>query len=131
MPADLQRSTIRIALAGCLLTAGLLSSACGSGRSGDEMKHDAAADTAWTRVTAATSAAEQRQQIDAFLASQQQGGAPPLMVNVAKRDGGAPAPIDDALWQNPQDYEVTLRYGERRYRFVPLSRSSLEPLFRE
>ncbi|RPD85375.1 hypothetical protein [Luteimonas sp. 100069] len=95
------------------------------------MKHDAAADTAWARVTTATTAAQQRQEIDAFLAIQQQGGAPPVMVDVTKRDGGAPAPIDDALWQNPQDYEVSLRYGDRRYRFVPLSRSSLEPLFRE
>lgn len=121
----------RIALASLLLACSLLANACGAGRNGDNMSNDAGIDAAWLEVRDATAADEQRRRIDAFLALNQQAGAPPLMVNVARRDTGGKAAIDKALWENPQQYEVTLRYGDRRYSFVPLSRSSLEPLFRE
>lgn len=122
------------------LVAGLLA-ACGTGTTGERttgarMTQDATTEpagfnAAWQAVRDATSADAQRDGIDAFLAMNQQAGAPPLMVNVAKRDTGAKAAIDQALWDNPQQYEVTLRYGDRRYGFTPLSRASLEPLFRE
>lgn len=95
------------------------------------MSNPAAIDAAWLEVRDATTADAQRGAVDAFLALNQQAGAPPLMVNVANRDTGEQAAIDQALWDNPQQYEVTLRFGDRRYSFTPLSRSSLEPLFRE
>ena len=91
----------------------------------------AALDAAWQAVRDAADPAQQRARLDAFLAMNRQAGAPPLMVDVARRDTGERAPIDKALWADPQHYEVTLRYGQRRYGFVPLARTSLEPLFRE
>jgi hypothetical protein len=113
------------------LLASLLTGACGAGANGDRMKDDAKFDVAWQAVRDAATADAQRKGIDAFLELNQQAGAPPLMVNVTRRDSGEKAAIDQALWDNPQQYEVTLRYGDRRYGFTPLSRSSLEPLFRE
>lgn len=124
----------RTVLGSLLLAGSLLAGACGAGRpgpSGDQMSNQAAIDAAWLDVRDATAADAQRSAVDAFLALNQQAGAPPLMVNVAKRDTGEKAAIDQALWDNPQQYEVTLRFGDRRYSFTPLSRSSLEPLFRE
>lgn len=88
-------------------------------------------DAAWQAVRDAPDPATQRTRLDAFLAMNRQAGAPPLMVDVARADTGERAPIDKALWAEPQRYQVTLRYGQRRYAFVPLSRASLEPLFRE
>lgn len=127
----MNKGTSRFALIALLLAGSVLASACGTGLDGGGMGGDANFDTAWEAVRAAESTDAQRQRIDAFLAMNQQAGAPPLMVSVARRDTGEKAAIDQALWDNPQDYEVTLRYDERRYRFVPLGRASLEPLFRE
>lgn len=124
-------TALRIALSALALSASLLTGACGAGTPGDRMKDDASFDAAWQSVRDATAADAQRAAIDAFLALNQQTGSPPLMVNVARRDTGEKAAIDKALWENPQQYEVTLRYGDRRYGFTPLSRASLEPLFRE
>lgn len=113
-------------VAGCLLLM-----ACGGRPNGERMSSDDDFQAAWQAVQSADSASEQRQKIDAFLAMNQRAGAPPLQVSVRNQATGEKAPIDQALWDNPQQFEVTLRYGERRYVFVPLSRSSLEPLFRE
>ncbi|MCW5579748.1 MAG: hypothetical protein KIS72_00145 [Luteimonas sp.] len=109
---------------------GLLLAACHASTPGDTMAAPRF-DDAWQAVTAAATPQAQREAIDAFLAANVQAGAPPLMVVVHRRDSRAPAPIDQALWEAPSDFEVTLRYGDERYSFVPLSRSSLEPLFRE
>lgn len=114
-----------------LLACILAVTACNGTANGEGMSTQRDFDAEWQAVTAAATAGDQRAAIDAFLAANQRAGAPPLQVNVRRRDSGEAAPIDRALWDNPGDYEVVLRYGERRYPFVPLSRSSLEPLFRE
>ena len=88
-------------------------------------------DAAWERVREATDAQAQRDEIVGFLRHNEQAGAPALQVSVIRRDTGEKAAIDDALWQHPDRYEVTLRYGARSHVFVPLSSASLEPLFRE
>ncbi len=88
-------------------------------------------DAAWQAVLAADSSERQRQQIDAFLALNREAGAPPLQVSVKEVTSGETVAIGKALWENPQAYEVTLRYDGRSYAFVPQSRASLEPLFRE
>ncbi|MEN1960037.1 hypothetical protein WCE41_06840 [Luteimonas sp. MJ246] len=88
-------------------------------------------ESAWERVREASDAQVQRDEVIAFLRRNEQAGAPALQVSVAHRDTGARAAIDDALWQQPDRYEVTLRFGERSHVFVPLSRESLVPLFRE
>lgn len=88
-------------------------------------------DAAWEQVRTAPDAATQRQRIVDFLRQNETAGAPALQVLLYRRDTGAQAPIDDALWANPDQYEVQLSLGERQYRFVPRSRESLEPLFRE
>lgn len=109
----------------------LLLAACSATPHGETMSDGARLDASWQAVTAAATPADQRRAIDDFLALNQSIGAPPLMVVVHRRDTGAVARIDQALWDAPSDYEVTLSYGSRRHAFVPLSRSSLEPLFRE
>jgi len=114
-----------------LLACTLLLVACSGRLNGEDMSTQRDFDGAWQAVTAADSAQAQRQAIDAFLEANRQAGAPPLQVNVRRRDSGEAAPIDQALWDHPDQYEVVLRYGDRKYPFVPLSRSSLEPLFRE
>ncbi|WP_417471973.1 hypothetical protein [Luteimonas mephitis] len=114
-----------------LLACTLLFVACSGRLNGEDMSAHQDFDAAWQVVQAAGTAQDQRNGIDAFLAMNQQAGAPPLQVNVRKRATGQAAPIDQALWDHPGDYEVTLRYGDRRYVFVPQSRSSLEPLFHE
>lgn len=88
-------------------------------------------DAAWERVQQASDAQAQRDEVAGFLRRNEQAGAPALQVSVARRDTGEKAAIDDALWQHPDRYEVTLRYGTRSHVFVPLSAASLEPLFRE
>lgn len=114
-----------------LLACTLLLVACSGRLNGEDMSTHQDFDTAWQAVQTAATAEDQRQRIDAFLALNRQAGAPPLQVNVRKRATGEAAPIDQALWDNPGQYEVVLRYGDRKYRFVPQSHSSLEPLFRE
>lgn len=109
----------------------LLLVACSARPNGDDMSTQRDFDTFWQAVTAAGTAQAQRAAIDAFLEANQQAGAPPLQVRVRHGDTGEAAPIDKALWDNPQQYQVELRYGGRRYEFVPLSPASLEPLFRE
>lgn len=121
----------KAALRGLILASCLLATACSAASNGTTMHNEAGFDTAWQVVTGATAPGAQRTSIDAFLAMNRQAGAPPLMVTVTRRDTGEKAAIDKALWDNPQEYEVTLRYGDRRYGFTPLSRASLEPLFRE
>lgn len=105
--------------------------ACGGGLAGDTMTGEASFDQAWQAVRAATAPDLQRQEIDAFLELNQQAGSGPLRVRVRRADTGEKAAIDKALWERPQEYVVTLSYGAREYEFTPLSRSSLEPLFRE
>lgn len=114
-----------------LLACILALTACSGTPNGEGMSNQRDFNAEWQAVTAARSAQEQRAAIDAFLEANQRAGAPPLQVNVRLRDSGEAAPIDKALWDNPGQYEVVLRYGDQRYSFVPLSRSSLEPLFRE
>ena len=95
------------------------------------MTGEASFDQAWQAVRAATAPDRQREQIDAFLELNRQAGSGPLMVRVRRADTGEKSAIDKALWEHPQEYVVTLSYGAREYEFTPLSRSSLEPLFRE
>ena len=98
---------------------------------GEAMTDEAAFDRAWEAVRAATAPDRQRQEIDAFLELNRQAGSGPLMVRARHAGTGAKSAIDKALWERPQDYVLTLGYGPREYEFTPLSRSSLEPLFRE
>lgn len=105
--------------------------ACGSQVIGGGMATDSEFDGAWERVRGATDAQEQGDAVAAFLRRNEEAGAPALQVSVHRRDTGAKAAIDDALWQDPSQYEVTLRYGARSHVFVPLSPASLQPLFRE
>ena len=114
-----------------LVCGSLLLVACSGRLNGETMSEQERYDAAWQAVTAAGDPREQRRQIDAFLALNQQADAPALQVLVSSLDTGQRAPIDRALWDNPQRYEVTLRYGERSYVFVPQSADSLKPLFRE
>src|SRR5688500_5327878 len=86
---------------------------------------------AWRAVVDATDAESQRARLEEFLKQNTDAGAPALQVSVRSLDTGEKARIDKALWDNPQRYEVTLRYGERQYVFIPKSRASLDPLFRE
>lgn len=88
-------------------------------------------DVAWERVREASDPGTQRDAIAAFLRRNEEAGAPAVQVSVAHRDTGEKAAIDDALWQHPDRYQVTLRYGTRSHVFVPLSSASLEPVFRE
>lgn len=105
--------------------------ACTRPVSGNAMSANADQDAAWEQVRTAPDVATQRQRIVEFLRQNETAGAPALQVLVYRRDTGAQAPIDDALWANPDQFEVQLSLGERQYRFVPQSRESLEPLFRE
>lgn len=116
-----------IAVAGTLA----LLLACGSQVGGGAMATEHEFDAAWERVREASDAQVQRDAVVEFLRRNEQSGAPALQVSVTHRDTGAKAAIDDALWQHPDRYEVTLRYGARSHVFVPLSSASLEPLFRE
>lgn len=86
---------------------------------------------AWDAVTSATDPAAQRAALDAFLALERREDARPLQVHVFRLDSGGRAAIGQELWDHPADHEVELRLDGREYRFVPLSRASLEPLFRE
>ena len=113
------------------LAASLSGTACASADVGSEMSQHTNIDSTWSEVVEAETAEVQRERIDAFLELNRQAGSHGLMVSAARRADGTKAAIDKALWDNPQDYELTLRYGDRVYRFVPLSRASLEPLFRE
>ncbi len=108
-----------------------LPAACTRPVNGDPMSEASDHDAAWEQVRSAPDDATQQQRLIGFLRSHEQAGAPALQVLVYRRDTGAQARIDDALWANPDQHEVELRFGERRYRFVPRSRASLEPLFRE
>lgn len=120
---------MRTFIFGCCV---LICVACGGRANGEKMSPDAQYDSAWQAVTSAQTAESQRAAIDAFIAlNESSDGAPPRQVSVTASASGQKAPIDNALWANPQQYEVTLRYGERSYVFVPKSRLSLEPLFRE
>lgn len=87
--------------------------------------------SAWHAVTSAVDPAAQRAALDAFLALERPGDPRPLQVHVYRRDSAERAPIDQSLWDEPIGYEVELRLNGDEYRFVPLSRASLEPLFRE
>lgn len=119
-------SMLALLLAHCMAAA-----ACGGGLAGETMTGEASFDQAWQAVRAATAPDRQREQIDAFLELNRQAGSGPLMVRVRRADTGEKSAIDKALWEHPQEYVVTLSYGAREYEFTPLSRSSLEPLFRE
>jgi hypothetical protein len=116
------RSALLASAMACLLACG--SHATGGGM-GDGM------DAAWERVRTAPDADAQRDAVQAFVREYEAGGAPALQVSAVLRATGEKAAIDRALWERPGDYELTLRYGERRYVFVPLSSASLVPLLRE
>ena len=126
MTARLRASALALLLAHCLAAA-----ACGGGMAGGAMTGEAAFDRAWEDVRTATAPELQRQAIDAFLELNRQAGSGPLMVRARHAGSGAKSAIDKALWERPGDYVLTLSYGPREYEFTPLSRSSLEPLFRE
>lgn len=119
------------ALALCIGLLAATPAACTPSVPGNAMSANADHDAAWEQVRSAPDAATQRQRIVEFLRQNDTTGAPALQVLVYRRDTGAQAPIDDALWAHPDQFEVQLSFGERRFRFVPLSRDSLEPLFRE
>ncbi len=124
-----RRPTPRLAL---LLAHCVLVAACGAGVTGRQMTTDTDSfDRAWQAVQDATTPEQQREHIDAFLQHQQEAGSGPLLVRVQRRDSGEKAAIDKALWEHPERYLVSILYGQRQYDFVPLSRLSLEPLFRE
>lgn len=95
------------------------------------MQNSESSRTAWQQVVDADSDAAQRERLEAFLALHPQGTEPRLVVSVEDAATGQKAPIDKALWSNPQGYRVTLRYGDETYVFTPRSAASLEPLFRE
>lgn len=86
---------------------------------------------AWEAVASATDPDAQGEALEAFLALDRRDGARPLQVHVFRIDSGGRAAIGQELWDHPADHEVELRLDGREYRFVPLSRASLEPLFRE
>lgn len=109
----------------------LLLMACSDQANGEKMSGNANLDAVWQAVQTASSADGQRREIDAFLAMGQPEGTPPMQVSVKDLASKHDAPLDKALWENPQQYEVTLHFGDRKYSFVPRSRASLEPLFRE
>ena len=117
------------------LTALLLSLFLAVSCNGQEHQGNAAVtvdyEKAWREVAEAPDAATQRARLEEFLKRNTDDRAPALEVFVRSLDTGERARIDKALWANPQRYEVTLRYGERRYVFIPKSRDSLDPLFRE
>jgi hypothetical protein len=114
-----------------LLSTALLSSCSGRANGDPTMQQGAGAQAAQWQAVDDASAAEQPQRLEAFLAAQTQAGAPPLQVTVRDKASGAAAKIDKALWAAPSNYEVTLRYGQDTYVFVPKSGESLKPLFRE
>lgn len=123
------RLTPRLAL---LLAHCVLVAACGAGVTGRQMTTETDSfDSAWQAVQDATTPQQQREHIDAFLQQQHDAGSGPLLVRVQRRDTGEKAAIDKALWEHPDQYLVSILYGQRQYDFVPLSRLSLEPLFRE
>lgn len=126
-------TALRYAIAAGLLAHCLLATtACAGGFKGTHTMHQShPLDAAWQAVTAADSAEIQRERIDAFLQANREAGSGPLMVRVRHRDSGEKSGIDKALWEHPERYVLTLSYGQKEYEFVPLSRSSLEPLFRE
>ena len=105
--------------------------ACGGAASGARMSDTHSSKAAWQRVVDADSETTQRAELDAFLALHPPGSEPRLQVSVVDAASGQKAPIDKALWAAPQNYRVTLSYGDETYVFTPKSRASLEPLFRE
>ena len=123
----------RYPLVPLLMLAALMAAtpACSRPVNGDAMSTASEQDAAWDQVRNAPDAQTQQQRLVAFLRAREAAGDPALQVMVYRRDSGAQAPIDDALWADPGQYDVELRLGERRYRFVPQSRASLEPLFEE
>lgn len=108
-----------------------LAAACSGSVNGEYMPGPNGFDAAWEQVRNAPDADTQRQKIVESLRRNEAAGAPALQISVWNPATGAKAAIDDALWANPDSYEVRLRFGEREYRFVPKSRASLEPLLRE
>lgn len=98
---------------------------------GEQTRPGSAHAKAWAAVASATDPAAQRAALDAFLALERPPGARPVQVHVYRRGSGERARIDQSLWDEPAAYEVELRLNGDEYRFVPLSRASLEPLFRE
>lgn len=123
-----RRPAPRVAL---LLAHCVLAAACGAGVKGEQMTTNDSFDSAWQAVQNATTPERQREHIDAFLQQQREAGSGPLLVRVQRRDTGEKAAIDKALWEHPDQYLVSILYGQRQYDFVPLSRLSLEPLFHE
>lgn len=129
-----QLSLRAFALAGTLVACSGILPACSGVPLNDNdarMTTDDRHASAWDAVTSAADAAAQRAALDAFLALERPTGARPLQVHAYRIDSGARAAIGQELWDHPYDHEVELRLAGREYRFVPLSRASLEPLFRE
>ncbi|MCE7032065.1 hypothetical protein LY625_05445 [Lysobacter sp. GX 14042] len=121
-----------LVLAGLLVACSSILPACsGTPMNGEQTSSEERHRDAWRAVTAAGDPQEQHAAILAFLALDRPAGARPLQVHVFHRASGDRAAIGQPLWDSPQDYEVELRLDGREYRFVPLSRASLEPLFRE
>ena len=121
-----------LALAGALVACSSVLPACsGVPLNSEQMSSGDRHASAWDAVTAARDPAAQRSALDAFLSLERPEDARPLQVHVFRRGSGERAAIDQSLWENPADHEVELRLDGRDYRFIPLSRSSLEPLFRE
>lgn len=128
-----QLSLRAFALAGALVACSGILPAC-SGvplNDNDARTTDDRHASAWDAVTSAADAPAQRAALDVFLALERPAGTRPLQVDVYRIDSGARAAIGQELWDHPYDHEVELRLAGREYRFVPLSRASLEPLFRE
>lgn len=88
-------------------------------------------ESSWQTVEQSKSADQQAQAIEQFLELNREAGALSYQVKAKLRATNTKAPIDQAIWDKPQDYELTLTYGDKEYVFVPLSDKSLIPLFRE
>lgn len=127
-----QLTARRLVLIGLLVACSSVLPACsGTPMNGEQMSSVERHEDAWRTVTAARDPQDQHAAILGFLALDRPAGARPLQVHVFHRASGDRAAIGQPLWDSPEDYEVELRLDGREYRFVPLSRASLEPLFRE
>lgn len=90
----------------------------------------AALQTAWTRVRAVLTPAQQALEVRRFLDLVRAGGpGRALEVDVRDLASGRAIPLDDpAVLQRPQAHQVTVVLDGRFYDFRPLSRAALEPL---